>query len=214
MGREGYARFPLVFFDLDGTLLRGTVSLLTADWLGRRGALDDLERRYREGAVSSAVVAETSAAWFAGRTTAEVGEVLERAPWISGIAETVDALRAAGAEVALATVTWRFAAELVAERFGFAACCGTEMAMDDGRLAGVVSRHFEASDKAAFVAEVCAARGVSTADAAVVGDSRNDLAAFEAAGFSIALNADAAAREAATVALDTDDLRDVLPLLR
>jgi GNAT superfamily N-acetyltransferase len=39
------ARWPVVCFDLDGTLLRGTsVSVLTADWLGRGGALDELER--------------------------------------------------------------------------------------------------------------------------------------------------------------------------
>jgi phosphoserine phosphatase len=69
------ARWPVVFFDLDGTLLRGTsVSVLTADWLGRGGALDELERRYRDGLISNAVVAETSASWFAGRTLAEVGE--------------------------------------------------------------------------------------------------------------------------------------------
>jgi phosphoserine phosphatase len=91
-------RWPVVFFDLDGTLLRGTsVSVLTADWLGRAGALEELERRYRDGLISNAVVAETSASWFAGRTLAEVDAVLERAPWIAGIAETVSELRAAGA---------------------------------------------------------------------------------------------------------------------
>jgi phosphoserine phosphatase len=36
---------------------------------------------------------------------------------------------------------------------------------------------------------------------------------FERVGFSVALNGDDTARAAATVALDTDDLRDVLPLL-
>jgi phosphoserine phosphatase len=207
-------RWPVVLFDLDGTLLRGTsVSVLTADWLGRGGALDEMERRYRDGLISNAVVAETSASWFAGRRPAEVGEVLERAPWIAGIAETVAELRAAGAYVALATVTWRFAAELVAERFGFEACCGTQMAIVGGRLSGAVSGLCDAEDKAVFVEEVCATRGLLPSSAAVIGDSRSDVPAFRSAGFSVALNADDAARAAAMVTLDADDLRDVLPLL-
>jgi phosphoserine phosphatase len=208
------SRFPVVFFDLDGTLLRGTsVSLITAEWLGRRGALDELERRYRDGAISNTAVADTSAAWFEGRSTVEVAEVLEPGPWIGGIADTVGALRTAGAHVALATVTWRFAAEAVAARFGFDECCGTEMAVADGRLRGTVSRHCEAEDKAAFVEAVCERRGLSPDEGAAVGDSRSDLPVFERVGFSVALNADATARAAATTALDTDDLRDVLPLL-
>jgi phosphoserine phosphatase len=45
------------------------------------------------------------------------------------------------------------------------------------------------------------------------GNSRSDLPAFRRAGFSVALNADDAARAAATITVDTDDLRDVLSLL-
>jgi phosphoserine phosphatase len=208
------SRVPVVFFDLDGTLLRGTsVSLLTAEWLGRRGALDELERSYREGAIASTALADVSAPWFDGRSIHEVADVLARGPWIDGIGETVEAMRAAGAHVALATITWRFAAEAVAARFGFDECCGTEMEVADGRLAGVVSRYCEAGDKASFVAEVCARRGVGVLDAAAVGDSRSDVPMFERVGFSVALNGDDTARAAATAALETDDLRDVLPLL-
>src|SRR3954469_11652564 len=84
-------RFPVVFFDLDGTLLRGTtVSLLTAEWLGRRGELDELEQRYAEGAISNAVIAERSAPWFAGRSPAEVERSLAAGPWIDGVGETVE----------------------------------------------------------------------------------------------------------------------------
>jgi phosphoserine phosphatase len=208
------ARFPVVFFDLDGTLLRGTtVSMLTAAWLGKRGALDELERSYAAGAISNAAVADASAPWFEGHAVAEVTRALDPGPWIDGIGETVADLHAAGVHVALATVTWRAAAQSVAARFGFDECCGTEMATSDGRLLGSVSRHFDAEDKAAFAEEVCVRRGVSPSQAAAVGDSRSDLPIFERVGFSIALNADGPARAAATTTLDSDDLRDVLPLL-
>jgi phosphoserine phosphatase len=87
------------------------------------------------------------------------------------------------------------------------------MAVADGVLSGVVERHFDADDKAAWVERICADRGVPLSHAVAVGDSRSDLPTFARAGYSIALNADAAARAAATVSVDADDLRDLLPLL-
>jgi phosphoserine phosphatase len=184
-----------------------------AGWLGRTGELDLLERDYRAGRISNAVVAETSAPWFAGRRVEEVATALSGVAWIDGIAEVVAELREGGGHVALATVTWSFAAEAVARRYGFDAWSGTEMALEDGVLAGAVSRNFDADDKAAFVEDICAARGVPASAAAAVGDSRNDVPTFERVGFSIALNADDEARAAASTTLETDDLRDVLPLL-
>jgi phosphoserine phosphatase len=189
------------------------VSLLTAERLGRRGELDELEKRYAEGTISNAVIAEKSAPWFAGRSPMEVQRWLTDAPWIEGISETVDSLHAAGVHVALATVTLRCAAQVAVDRFGFDDCCGTELAVADGRFTGAVARHCAAGDKADFVESVCERHAVPLSRAAAVGDSRSDLPMFERVGFSIALNADSAARAAATTALDTDDLRDVLPLL-
>jgi phosphoserine phosphatase len=115
---------------------------------------------------------------------------------------------------AIATVTASWAAEWAARRFGFAAWSGTEMAVEDGRLSGVVAKHFDAGDKAAWVAAVCERRGIALEQAVAVGDSRSDLPTFDLVGKSIALNADQAAREAADVTIDTDDLRDLLPLLQ
>jgi phosphoserine phosphatase len=200
----------IVFFDLDGTLLRGTtVSAALAEWLGRAGELDELERAYAAGDVSNAAVADASAAWFAGRRVADAAAALTGLTWIDGLEEVVGALEFS----AIATVTHSWAAEAVARRFGFDAWCGTEMAIEGDRFGGAVARHFDAEDKADFVERVCRDRGVDPLAVVMVGDSRSDLPAFARVGYSIALNADAAAREAATVSIDTDDLRDLLPLL-
>jgi len=55
------------------------------------------------------------------------------------------------------------------------------------------------------------------ADVFHVGDSVSDIALFEVAGFSVALNANSLAREKARVTLDSDSLLaiiDVVPGLR
>jgi phosphoserine phosphatase len=208
------ARFPVVAFDLDGTLLRGnTVSLYLAELMGRGAAVAELERRFRAHEISNAVVADTTAAWFAGRERAVVWDQLARAPWVTGLEETTATLVAAGSRLLLATVTWRFAAEALRERYGFEAICGTGMDARDGFLSGRVSDHVDEFDKARFVERWCARHDIDMRAVAAVGDSRSDVPLFRRVGTSIALNATADARGAATHAIDADDLRAVLPVL-
>jgi phosphoserine phosphatase len=208
------SRYPVVIFDLDGTLLRGTtVSLLLAQWLGREDEITELERAFHAHEISNSVVADTSAGWLAGKSVAETWQVLTDGPWIEGMAETFQALAAAGVSLLLGTITWRFAAEMLRERYGFCAVSGTEMHASDGTLSGVVSRYFDEHDKARFVEEWCAQNGYSMSQVAAIGDSRSDIPLFDRAAVSIALNATPDAQAVATHVLDTEDLRDVLALL-
>lgn len=208
------ADYLVVVFDLDGTLLHGTtVSLLLAQWLGRGDEIAELERAFHAHEISNSVVADTSAAWFAGCRTADVWHVLGEGPWIDGMAETLQTLSDAGISLLLGTITWSFAAEMLRERHGFAAVSGTAMTASDGVLSGVVSRYFDEHDKLRFVQEWCAERGHSMSQVAAVGDSRSDVPLFREVGLSVALNATPDARNAAMHALDTDDLRNVLPVL-
>ncbi len=212
--QEIVSRFPVVVFDLDGTLLRGTtVSLLLAQWLGQAAAIAELERAFHAHEISNGVVADTSAGWLAGKSVAEAWRVLEDGSWIDGMAETFQVLTTAGVSLLLGTITWSFAAEMLRERYGFAAVSGTEMQAPDGVLSGVVSRYFDEHDKLRFVEDWCAQNGYSMSQVAAIGDSRSDVPLFHRAGISIALNATPDARAAATHVLDTEDLRDVLALL-
>jgi phosphoserine phosphatase len=208
-------RWELACFDLDGTLVRGTsVSQFLADRLGEREQLLKLEERYAAGEISNAQVAIETAASLGGRTVGWVSDALAAIPCISGIDETVVALRARNIAGIIATITWRFAAEMMRERHGFLAACGTEMHQDDaGVLSGRVSRQFDEQDKRRFVEDYCARNEIALERCVAIGDSRSDIPLFGAVGFSIALNATAAARRAANVAIDTDCLTDILDLI-
>jgi phosphoserine phosphatase len=211
----GPAFYPVVVFDLDGTLLRGTtVSMLLAQWLGQTEEIAELERAFHAHEISNSVVADTSAGWLAGQITADAWRVLTEGTWIAGMKETFQALATTGVSLLLGTITWSFAAEMLRERYGFAAVSGTEMEANDGVLSGTVTRYFDEYDKARFVEDWCAQNGFSMSQVAAVGDSRSDVPLFRRAGTSIALNATPDAREAATHTLDTDDLCDVLALLQ
>lgn len=209
---RGNDRSPrVVSFDLDGTLLPDTtVSLLTASHLGYESELRTLEDRYRRGAISNTEVADASGGWYEGVPLAAIERQLDGAPWIDGIDSTVTTLRERGYHVLLGTVTWRFGAEVLGDRYSFDAVSGTEMGIAESVLTGEVTRYFDEHDKLGFVREYCDSVGASLSDCVAVGDSRSDVPLFEAAGFSIAVDATADARAVADVHLVTDDLTDVL----
>ncbi len=85
------------------------------------------------------------------------------------MAETLQALAGAQVSLLLGTITWSFAAEMLRERYGFAAVSGTEMQTPDGVLSGVVSRYFDEHDKARFVEDWCAQHGYSMSQVAAIG---------------------------------------------
>jgi len=206
--------YPVVVFDLDGTLLRGTtVSLLLAQWVGQTEEIAKLERAFHAHEISNAAVADATAAWLTGRHRADAWRVLAEGTWINGMRETFEALTSAGASLLLGTITWSFAAQMLGEQHGFAAVSGTELQVTDGVLSGKVARYFDEHDKARFVEDWCNQNGFSMSQVASVGDSRSDVPLFRRAGMSIALNATADARAIATHILDTNDLSDVLRLL-
>jgi phosphoserine phosphatase len=204
----------LVCFDVDGTLVPGTSSSVwVATRLGGGDALVAAEVAYAEGRITNEEVATVDARGWAGRAEAEIRAHLETLPLVDGIAETVVWCRDHGLRPILTTLAWAPAGLLLAERFGFAAFCGTVPEVEGGRYTGRVGRHLDEYGKRDFALAQARRHGVAPARCAAVGDSRSDLPLFAAVGMSVGFNADAAARAAATHVVDGGDLRAVVPLL-
>jgi phosphoserine phosphatase len=220
MNRQDLSNLPtsrspkLVCFDLDGTLIRGTtVSLFLAQRLGHDDLIRKLECQYRRGRISNSEIADASAKAYRGLAATEVERLLADVPVIGGLRSTVARLKRYGLTLLLCTITWTFAARVFQQRFGLDGFCGTPMGVRDNRLTGIVLRHFDEHDKLAFVQAYCRQHGLSLCDCAAVGDSRSDIPLFREVGLAITLNATDEARSVAHVAIDTEDLSDVLPLL-
>ncbi len=202
----------IVCIDLDGTLIpRTSVSLYLACHFGQENLLAGLEDKFIRGLISNSEIATQSAAALSGRKLDGIEAILGGAPIIDGVEETLAAFRSLGCQLLLCTITWSFAARYFARRFGFDQYCGTVMAESNGCLDGRITRHFNEYDKLAFVEAAARSLGAPMASCLAVGDSRSDVPLFGKAGFSVAINASPEARTAATVAIDTTDLRDVLP---
>ena len=163
-----------VAFDLDGTLLRGpTVCELLAAPLGRLPEMRRFEALSSERDIAAA--REEMARWYEGRTPAELCGALEAATWAPGAREGVALLQASGVEVAIASITWRFAVEWVAGRLGVARSLGTTL--EPGGAVG----HVWPRDKARWLGQQLAELRVAAGRAAAVGDSGSDESLLSAA---------------------------------
>jgi len=149
-------KWAVVAVDLDGTLIHGTTACLhLGEWIGHRAVIEGLERRFTEGEIDSADVADRDAPYYKGRSIAEVAEAMTRAPCVDDIREGVEQLASRGVDALLCTVTWSFAAQCVADQFGFSAVSGTVMHVDgDGILAGRVAQYFEPEEQSCLLARL------------------------------------------------------------
>jgi phosphoserine phosphatase len=203
-----------VFFDVDGTLVPGTSSSVhLAGFLGHRDELAEAEEAYAAGALDNRQVSELDAAGWAGVPVDRVSGWLDALPLVSGIPETVAWCRENRLVPVLATLAWSPVGRYLTDRFGFHAFGGPRPETADGRFTGRVAHHFDEYDKRDTALAQARRLGLAPRSCGAVGDRRSDLPLFASVGWSVAFNASAGAREAATVTVDGDDLRGVLPAL-
>jgi phosphoserine phosphatase len=203
-----------VFFDVDGTLVPSTSSsVFLAAFLGHRDELAKAEDAYASGALDNRQVSELDAAGWAGVPEDQVSGWLDGLPLVSGITETVTWCWQHGLVPVLATLAWSPVGSYLTDRFGFHGFSGPRLETTDGRFTGRVALHFDEYDKRDFALAQARELGLAPHLCGAVGDSRSDLPLFASVGLSVAFNALAGAREAATVTVDDDDLRSVLPVL-
>jgi len=214
-GGPGRPAIRLAVFDLDGTLTRPGTSVLRH--LGRQfGFVAQAERlaaRYADGSLTNAQVSRDAAALLRGRGRADLQRALATLPMVDGIAETVALLGRLGVCCALSTITFDFAAQYVAGRFGFARVSATrlEWSVDD-TATGNVTVALEAQDKCGFLRDLCAELGLSSAQVLFVGDARSDIPAIEMAGWSVGYNPSPEVEDLVSTSVHhSTDLRDVLP---
>lgn len=197
---------PAAFFDLDKTLIdvnsgrlwldrewrAGNVSVGTALWAvywltryslghGRvEQAFEQASARYR--GVPESDLATATEDWF----RADVAHRLR-----PGARATVDAHRAAGDALVLATSSTGYAARTAAALWSFPLVIATELEIDDeGRLTGRVAASALGDAKAARAVALAEAEGIDLAASSFYTDSYSDIALMRLVGRPVAVHPD------------------------
>ena len=150
-------------FDLDGTLIRGqTVGEAIAEGIGRIDRMREFEQ------LGSNQI-EEMAEWYSSFSFDDLCQHLTAIRVAPGVDEGLDLLRDHGFRIAIVSLTWEFAVEWFAKRFGADYSVGTGLKSD-----GLVT-HFWPQDKAKWLTGLAAKLDVDMKDVAAVGDSKGDI---------------------------------------
>jgi phosphoserine phosphatase len=204
--------WKLVTVDLDGTLTLGHGWAYIATELGRQKEYQAINAAYLTGNVGESEHLQRLLALARGHRVAEIEAIMDRAPRVSGIAETVSALHASGARVALLTHNPEYICAWYARRFSLDGFAGTPIpSPGNGPIEdpGPVR-----ADKLAGLASLLQRWGLPATLAAHVGDGRADASVFPYVGAGIAFNpADETVAKAADATVRSGSLASILPVL-
>ncbi|MCU0662024.1 MAG: HAD family phosphatase [Myxococcota bacterium] len=210
-------RFPLVCFDLDGTLVDDTIYIwktlheaFETDEPARRKAYDD----FFGGIISYRD-------WFehdlkllrlAGATKKRVEELLRTLRPMEGAKEAIATLKARGHKVAIISGSLDIVVDHLFGQHLFDHVLINKLHYSpDGQIDGGEPTPYDLVGKAEGLRELARREGLSPDQVAFVGDNENDIWIAQAAGRAIAFNCKSdKLRELCHVEIKTKDLRLVL----
>ncbi len=208
----------LIIFDLDGVIFKGQYLLRLSRRISLPGYLRDLFKclLYEMGMRPIDVLLREVYMGFKGMQVSTLRQVYDKMPLAGGARETVEALKAAGYEVAIVSsgVPDLLVRDLATERLGADLGFGLEVAVSgdtvSGEVGGVLA---DADGKRALVEQLLEQRGLGWEEVVVVADDLNNLNIMKKAGVSIGVNACYPVRRSATHLVDSGDLGDIIGLL-
>lgn len=214
-------RYPLVCFDLDGTLVDDTVSIWVT--LHEHFNTDPLRRQQAQRAALAGAM--SYADWFyhdlelfreRGADRRRILEVVHSLRPMPGAKETLEELRRRGHRLALISGSLGLVVDAFFSRSLFDYLLINEIFFeDDGRIAGGVPTDFELDRKADGLRHIAEREALSPSQCVFVGDNYNDQMAMELAGLGIAFNPQAKAlAEVAKVVVWERDVRAILPHIK
>ena len=157
-------------FDLDGTLLRGqTACEAIAMGIGRIGRMREFEQLKSSQIEEIKAARAEMAEWYSAFTFSDLCQHLTAIRVAPGVDEGLALLRDHGFRIAIISLTWEFAVEWFASRWGVDHFVGQGLSTE-----GLIT-HFWPQDKAIWLTGLAAKLGVDMQDVAAVGDSGGDI---------------------------------------
>lgn len=193
----------LVAFDLDGTLIRGpTICESLAEPLGKLSRMREIEQLRDLTQIRAA--RQEMLGWYGALPEALFDKLsLEIAP---GAAEAFELLARRGVQTAIVSITWSFAVERLARRFGAGAWVGTDAQFGE-------IQHFWPNDKPVWLQRHVSALGIEMGQVAAVGDSHGDVPMLAAVGHPFFVGADLPGEIAHAIHAPNVDLLKIAQLI-
>lgn len=207
--------FKLVVMDMDSTLITIECVDEIADFCGKKAEVAAITEAAMRGEITDFNESlRRRLALLAGLDASALDHVYtERLQLSPGAENMLAGVRAAGMKTLLVSGGFTAITERLKPRLGLDFTRANELEIIDGRLTGnVLGEIVNADVKARVVQETCAAMGIRTDQAIVMGDGSNDLKMMALAGLSVAFRAKPVVRAKASVAFNFVGLDGLLGL--
>jgi len=197
---------------MDGTLLAGRTIYVLAGALGFEGQLHDIMtsdmQKYKK--------TREIAGLLKGLSVERFLEIFDGIPLQTGAQKTIAAVKKVGMTTAIATDSYKLAADRLAQRLGIDRVFANELDIKDEKFTGRIRLNNQKLEprmpgckihsicKRDILHDLCDELGVSLAESVVVGDGNIDRCMIEDAGLGIAFEAPAELNEVADVVVKGD----------
>ncbi|PWB80589.1 MAG: phosphoserine phosphatase SerB [Methylocystaceae bacterium] len=209
---EAFRRKALLVADMDSTMIGQECVDELAEFAGLRDHIARITERAMRGEIEFERALRERVALLAGLRVEVIDAILnERITPTRGAHRLVATMRAHGAHTALVSGGFTLFAEPIAERLGFHEARANRLAVENGRLTGVVLPPINgARAKLEALQQLRAALGLPRQATLAVGDGANDLDMLGAAGLGVAFHAKPKVAAAAQARIDHADLTALL----
>lgn len=210
MLEERSERPRLIAFDFDSTLIRQEIIDELAELAGQRDVVARITKETMEGKhrFSDTIHLKTKA--LQGLTSQDLQKVADRVQYRTHFPEFLQWLKAQGFKIAVITGSFANVLELLPHRESFDFVHANEFVLENDTLTGHCIANVT-DNKGDVLQSIQHQTGIPPERTVSVGDGATDVAMFENSGFSIAWNAKPAVKQKASMALEGDDLMDLVP---
>jgi phosphoserine phosphatase len=204
----------MVVMDVDSTLIENEVINLLADEAGVGEEVAAITAAAMRGDIDFEVSLRRRVALLKGLDEEALERAGSRITVTPGARTFIRTLKRMGMKTAIVSAGFtRFANRLAAD-LGIDYSLSNTLEVIDGRLTGDIAGELvDGPRKAAFLQEIAAEEGVSTAQVVAVGDGANDIDMLSVAGLGIAFNAKPVVKERADTSVSVPYLDAILFLM-
>ena len=202
----------LLVADMDSTMITIECIDELADYAGIKPQIAAVTEQAMRGELDFIGALDARVALLAGLDEAAIARCHdERVRLMPGATTLIRTMKAHGARTLLVSGGFTVFADKVATEIGFDRAISNMLEIEDGKLAGRVSRPIVDADvKRATLLDEAAALGIGSAETLAVGDGANDIPMIQAAGLGVAYHAKPKTAAAAAARIDHNDLTALL----